>query len=179
MRCAYDSSIGRLLPSTTAYLRPAGRFSLLGCPPFLCTVILICAGACNRPATVGPNAGLVDERARLASSRCEQETTLLVPSVSELDFATMPKGGRRGLTFRLHNAGTAAVEVTEIRTGCECFVITLQSNVIEPGQSVEATATFDFSDDPNFAGGLCPEARGLTSETGKLAFIVHASVRIR
>src|SRR5262249_22305773 len=46
--------------------------------------------------------------------------TPLVCSVAKLDLGTLPQGARREAAFWLSNPGSEAVEVTGVRTSCDC-----------------------------------------------------------
>jgi hypothetical protein len=82
------------------------------------------------------------------------------------------------LAFSLHNPRTTAVEVAEVRTSCDCFRVDLPTDIIEPGQKVQATARIDLSDDPKFAGRLVLDATARAKDQKAIAFVIYADVKV-
>jgi hypothetical protein len=169
------------------FVESACRSSLLAAAPsvplppplvYLCLTILILASACNSTATAPPLPDAGKSAREPSSSRVGQQETLLAPSPADLDFPTLSKGSRRELTFWLHNPGTEAVVVAAVRTDCDCLAVTLEDTVVGPGQRVAATAIIDLRSDPYFSGGLCPQARGITNDGARLAFIITVNIRV-
>lgn len=110
--------------------------------------------------------------------RSASEPTLLTPSNDEFDFATLRKGARKEETFWLVNPTSSAVEVASIKTSCDCFFVTLNSTVIEPGAKVSGVAKVDLSDDPAFVGSLLLEAKGLAKNGSMPAFVIFVRVKV-
>lgn len=108
----------------------------------------------------------------------KEQAALLVASNSELDFGVLPKGGSKELAITLHNPTGTGVEVKQVKTSCDCFSVTLASNVIESGATVKALVRVDFSDDPKFAGDLLLDAMGLVEGKTDPGFVLYARVSV-
>jgi hypothetical protein len=104
--------------------------------------------------------------------------TLLIPSQTDLDLGTIPKGGSRSTTIWLENPTNQPVEVSSISTSCDCFEFTLERSRISPGERVKACATVDLASESDFIGGLCLEAEGTAKEQDLAAFVVRATIRV-
>jgi hypothetical protein len=102
----------------------------------------------------------------------------LVPSVEDLDFGVLPKGAQHAITFWLHNPGKASVEISRVKTSCECLEVTLSQECIAPGSKVLASARVDFSDDRDFTGRLRLEAIGRAAQQPADAFKIAVTVTV-
>lgn len=80
---------------------------------------------------------------------------------SVIDFGQIAAGGRAKASFQLENDSMSALEVAKIRTSCNCLRVELDECAIGPHGAVTAHGTIDLSDEPEFSGGLCPEAEFL------------------
>jgi hypothetical protein len=107
-----------------------------------------------------------------------QKQLLLVPSVALVDFGTVSRSGHRQIEFELQNPGTEAVELTKVRTSCECLRLVPPTFVVSPGERVTLIAIVDFSDDPGFSGALRLEANGFGTKE-RPAFLVQFNVRVQ
>jgi hypothetical protein len=108
-----------------------------------------------------------------------EQKALLVPSVCEFDFGTLPKGSQHGVNLWLHNPGSSELVIAQVKTSCECFQVKLSQDVIEPGKKVAATAEVDFRDDPGFTGRLRLKATGLAGQEATVAFTIYVTVTVR
>src|SRR5262249_30076558 len=131
---------------------------------------------CSRPPSALAQPVELTLSSKTAGSAVKK--TLLIASLSALDFGTLPQGGRHEATFSLHNPGPTAVEVATIKTSCPCFRVSLPANVVLPGTEVTATATVDFAEDPDFTGSLAMDAEGTVEAQPTPAFVVIVSVKV-
>lgn len=98
-------------------------------------------------------------------------TTMSDPATTDvIDFGQITPGGSARTSFRLENQSNSAVEVAKIRTSCDCLSVDLSDRLVRPRQAVTAQATIDLSDEPEFSGGLRPEAEFLDA-TGQPFFV--------
>lgn len=106
------------------------------------------------------------------------ENTLLVPSVSEFDFGTLARGGRKSATFQLRNPGIDAVEVARVQVSCDCLRVELNRYALSAGEVANGVIAVDFSDDLTFVGTLLLEASAQTKQS-ESAFLMVVKVMVR
>ena len=104
--------------------------------------------------------------------------TLLTPSVVRMDLGTLPAGSRACRTFSLTNNGPSAVTIVQVATSCDCLRVRLEEAIVGPGETVQAEAIADYTDDPAFQGSLVLEATGHTKSSKPLAFAVQFDVTV-
>jgi hypothetical protein len=95
-----------------------------------------------------------------------------------MDFGRLARGGRNESLFWLENPGKAPVEVSEVKTSCDCFKVVLQKSLIAPAEKIWANAIVDFAKDLSFTGSLRLEATGVMTPSGGDAFAVLVDVKI-
>src|SRR5262245_1867534 len=166
----------RTLPQpSTRYTASAPR---RGAAAVLGPALLFLVGCRGGEATHPPQAAQ-PERPAPSAPWPPTRPTLLTASPRQTDLGVLSQGGRKELTFTLHNAGTSPVEITELKTSCECLTLTLPKKVVAPGETVSATAKVDFADDPKYVGRLELEGTGKAAAPGPDAFVIHVRVEVR
>ncbi len=82
--------------------------------------------------------------------------------------------------FVLVNEVPEAVTLGEVVTSCACLSVTLESQVVSAGGSVNGTAVVDFSDDPNYRGSLLLTAEAKAAgASARRAFMIRLDVDVR
>lgn len=133
----------------------------------LALILTASAVGCARlPAEATNNSTLQDGPA--------EDSTSLSPSSTQLDFGTLPRGGKRQISFSLANRQEYPIQVGQIQTSCDCFRVELASNVVAAGQSVQATAILDLTNDVSFSGTLELDAKAFVEKRSQLAFSMHS-----
>jgi hypothetical protein len=91
------------------------------------------------------------------------------------DFGVVNKGQRVTHEFKIRNAGSAPLAITEVRPSCGCTVAEFDSN-IEPGEEGKIAATVDTR---NFKGGIAKSVRVFTNdpENPQIDLVIKANVR--
>lgn len=135
-------------------------------------------GAGNAEPPPAPSHSVASDATPVSGGSAGTPFALLTASQAELDFGTLPQGGKGAITFTLKNTGASDVEVERIETSCPCFTIELKKNTIGPGEEVTATARVDLASEPSFTGALRLEATGLTGTVGVKAFRISCNLQV-
>lgn len=83
------------------------------------------------------------------------------------------------MAFWLHNAGTTTIELCQVGSSCDCCSVTLEKDIVEPGEKVKATAKVDLAHDPRFVGRLSLDARGYSQSNHVLAFQIEIKLHVK
>jgi len=92
------------------------------------------------------------------------------------DFGEVIAGIAVTHTFVLTNAGDAPLVITKVRTSCGCTTTALSKTTLEPGESVELTATFDTT---HYSGkvGKSITVESNDPDTPKLVLLITGTVK--
>lgn len=156
---------------------PNGRQPLC----LLCALSVVCAVSCSQSSSL-PKANIKGNSGESPPNSSEVQTrpiTLLACVPHELTFGTIAKGGTAEVRFTLRNPDKEAVEITAIKTSCDCFMIELPTMTVAGNSSIEAIAMVNLATDPKFTGSLALEATGQTSRDKPPAFVLRASVKVK
>ena len=66
-------------------------------------------------------------------------------SEKDYDFGDMRQGDKKEHIFMLENSGKTELYIRNVRSSCGCVAVDLSTKVIETGQSVPVSVTFDSS----------------------------------
>ncbi len=148
----------------------------------LCALSLLAGVGCNAgsgtPPPPAPSHFVTQDATPTAGGNAGARFTLLTPSQAELDFGTLPQGGKGALTFTLKNTSASVVEVARIESSCPCLAVELEKNILGPGEEAAATARVDLASEPNFRGAVRLEATGLTGTAGVKAFRISCNLQV-
>jgi hypothetical protein len=74
--------------------------------------------------------------------------------VQVVDLGLVVAGGRTERVVEIYNPHPRKIEITDVRVGCECVSIILESMSFPPRGAIQTQVVADLSDEPNFRGGL-------------------------
>ncbi|MCI0724468.1 MAG: DUF1573 domain-containing protein [Acidobacteria bacterium] len=87
---------------------------------------------------------------------------IVIPSPHQISLGSLPQGGKASATFWLINQTARPVEISNVRSTCDCLAVDLPQNIVPPFASVCATANLDLRDEAHFSGSLGIEVIGIT-----------------
>jgi hypothetical protein len=96
------------------------------------------------------------------------EACALRPSVQKIDLGLVQQRTQKNLTFTLTNSGPTEINVSTIRTSCDCLSVEVGARSIQSGDTIEVTLFLDLGKEPNFAGALAIEVEGFQMSGQKL-----------
>jgi Protein of unknown function (DUF1573) len=104
---------------------------------------------------------------------------LLTASPALLDFGDVARASRAQRTFSISNPGQRPVTIGNVEISCECLNITIAGSTVPPGQSMQATALLNLSQEPNMTSSLRIEVNAHEKATTRLAFSLLVDVNVR
>ncbi len=81
-------------------------------------------------------------------------TPAITVAPAAIDFGAIPADSPVVTTVQVHNEGTAALQIANVRTSCGCTTATLSSTTIAAGAAVDLQVTFDPQAHPGLYGPL-------------------------
>lgn len=142
------------------------------------SVVLI--ACCAVPSGCGTQSGAFAPATpkHICESGNEGSSTGLAVSAEMIDFGIVPQGQERRHYVELKNTTGQPIQIGRIETTCDCLLVRLASEQLEPGETSLACLHLDLSLASEFTGTLAIDVAGMSNDV-KAVFSVKVHVNVR